>query len=429
MNLISKEHIHRKIRDILPPGHVKIFLEKSSLLGDGSQLRCDTHVVEEVVRQIHEEKIDYVFVSAKTYFNQSVLARKLTARGFKCISVSLVPRKASSRDTAFENVYHLSIVEMINVMQKTKTTIFSQGWLFRHCINVALDLFKSGNTHFVDLMDLNSFWFPEGVNVRLDLIKKCWGDDALQNNAMQRWCERYLLKNADRIYFPGSSRHIESLGLDQQELGRRYFINHPIIKDMFVDNPCSDGLVFAGGVPPFDERRVPEIFGDAQLVSTFVKFLKNEYHGRLDAYNNPYLLPLEDYERAYRPHFELMTAFPNYRFLRGFEGNELRERLARYAVGLMVYNFKGNIIGPQHFRNMIPTKFYLYLEAGLPIAISEEWEEASLLVKKHEIGLVLRQNELPYLPEIIKEVDLDALSFNVKQFRQSLYQTSLTYLQ
>ena len=49
-------------------------------------------------------------------------------------------------------------------------------------------------------------------------------------------------------------------------------MNHPILADMFVSDQTSEGLVFAGGIPPFDERRVPEIFGDSSLCQHFKNF-------------------------------------------------------------------------------------------------------------------------------------------------------------
>ena len=68
---------------------------------------------------------------------------------------------------------------------------------------------------------------------------------------------RYLLRQCDRVYFPGSSTHVKMLGLDVSEIGSRFFVNHPILQDMFVTGHNSNGLVFAGGVPPFDNRECP----------------------------------------------------------------------------------------------------------------------------------------------------------------------------
>ena len=179
---------------------------------------------------------------------------------------------------------------MVNVFRLTNTTVFSQGWLFRHSVNVILDVFKCENKHFIDFMDLNQFLFPINGRADLSVIRKCWGEDALENNQMQQWCEGYLFRQCDRVYFPGSFSHLRELGLDVSEIGTRFFVNHPILQDMFVTDHNSKGLVFAGGVPPFDTRRVPEIFGDAQLISTFSKFLHIDFQRKLDVYNNPYIV-------------------------------------------------------------------------------------------------------------------------------------------
>ena len=123
-----------------------------------------------------------------------------------------------------------------------------------------------------------------------------------------------------------------------------------------------------------------------------------------------------------------MKTHPNYRFLFGSEGIELRQRLAAYEFALMIYDFDGNIIGKNHFKNIVPTKFYLYLEAGLPILISEEFEEACSLVRENKIGVIIGQSDLPNLDEILNTVDAEALRVNVVAFRDSLFKKSLQEL-
>ena len=95
-------------------------------------------------------------------------------------------------------------------------------------------------------------------------------------------------------------------------------------------------------------------------MSTFQKFLKDDFGRKLDVYNNPYIVAEKDYQKCYGPHFELMRAFSCYQFLFGLEGIELRRRIAAYEFALMIYDFEGNMIGENHFKNMVPTKFYLY---------------------------------------------------------------------
>ncbi len=426
---ISCSRLKQEIKAVVPGEYLSIFLSKSSLSETSEQMRCDSKQVQKVVSKINSSNVDFVFVSVKTFFNQSVLAQKFRARGFKCISVSLAPRLYSERDDVFDETYHLSLIEMINVLQQTRTKVFSQGWLFRYNINVILELFKCDNSHFVDVMDLNTLMFPANSSIHASALKRCWGEDAPENNRMQNWCENYLLKESDRIYFPGSVKSVVSLGLNQNEVGRRYFVNHPILQDMFTRDEESNGLVFAGGVPPFDDRRVPEIFADAQLITTFAKFLGNDFSWKLDVYNNPYILPIQDYKRAYKPHYDLLSVHPNYGFFFGMEGGELRARLSTYKAGLMIYDFEGNVIGQNHFKNIIPTKFYTYLEAGLPILISEEFEEASAIVKMNNIGLVLTQQDLPSLGKILRNVNFAELGDNVIKFRQSLYNDSLKELE
>ena len=77
---------------------------------------------------------------------------------------------------------------------------------------------------------------------------------------------------------------------------------------------------------------------------------------------------------------------------------------------------------------MIPTKFYLYLEAGLPIILSEEWEEAAKIIQNHNLGTVIKQNEIKNLKNILDNLDFDNLKSNVLNYREILYQDSMVFL-
>ena len=67
-------------------------------------------------------------------------------------------------------------------------------------------------------MDLNTLMFPANSSIHASALKRCRGEDAPENNRMQNWCENYLLKESDRIYFPGSVKSVVSLGLNQMKL-------------------------------------------------------------------------------------------------------------------------------------------------------------------------------------------------------------------
>lgn len=73
-----------------------------------------------------------------------------------------------------------------------------------------------------------------------------------------------------------------------------------------------------------------------------------------------------------------------------------------------------------HYDTCIPTKFFTYLSAGLPVIVSKEFGYIASLVKKHEIGIVISENEIDSLSEIIKRYDYEKLKANVKRAREEL---------
>lgn len=415
-----------RCENIIPLHLQKIFLAKG--FQNSNDLSLRKSIISEVKSYIDENNISYIFVSAKTFFNQSILSNKLSQKGNKSISISLTNQKNSSRDSDFDFVYNLTILEFINLIQKTSIVIFSQGWLFRYNLNVLIEIFKGSNKHYVDVMDLNNFLFPSITKTNEIILKTCWGDDVLKNNEMQKWCEYFLFTKSDKIYFPGSIQHVQTLKLDKKLISKKYFVNHPIQKRFFYHSTSTNDIVFAGGIPPFEKRRPHKLFGDAQLISTLKLFLTKNFLYKYDIYNNPYIVDFKNYKKYYKPHYELMANYPNYRFLCGYEGNQIRKVLATYKIGAMFYDFKDNIIGKNHFKNMIPTKFYLYLEAGLPIILSEEWEEAAKIIRNHNLGKVIKQNEIKNLNNIMDNLDFDTLKSNVLNYREVLYQDSMGYL-
>lgn len=424
--MISINDIISRCENFIPLHMQKIFLDK--VFQNSNDLKIRKKIISEVKKYIDENKISYIFVSAKTFFNQSILSNKLSQNGNKNISISLSNQENSSRDSDFDHVYRLTILEFINLIQTTKIVIFSQGWLFRYNLNVLIEIFKGSNKHYVDVMDLNNFLFPSINKTNEKILKTCWGDDVLKNNEMQKWCEYFLFTKSDKIYFPGSIKHVQTLKLDRKLISKKYFINHPIQKRYFHHSTSTNDIVFAGGIPPFQKRRPNKLFGDAQLISTLKLFFKDNFPYKFDVYNNPYIVNFNDYKKFYKPHYELMANYPNYRFLFGYEGNQIRKVLSTYKIGAMFYDFKDNIIGKNHFKNMIPTKFYLYLEAGLPIILSEEWEEAAKIIQNHNLGTVIKQNEIKNLKNILDNLDFDNLKSNVLNYREILYQDSMVFL-
>ena len=86
----------------------------------------------------------------------------------------------------------------------------------------------------------------------------------------------------------------------------------------------------------------------------------------------------------------------------------------------MIYLFDRGTSLEEHNQTRLPTKVFTYLEAGLPILISEEFQYVAMLVKEYEIGIVISRKDLDNLHEIINSYDIGKLRDNVKKARKEL---------
>ena len=82
-----------------------------------------------------------------------------------------------------------------------------------------------------------------------------------------------------------------------------------------------------------------------------------------------------------------------------------------------MYIYDGVAVGRDHLMNL-PTKMTLYIEAGLPLLVSEELEYVSDVVRKNNIGLVASRRDIDVISETIGRCDYEAMRQNVLKFRR-----------
>ena len=381
--------------------------------------------IKNLLTKFKKNKINIIFISEKVYFNQIRINNFFNSKFIDTASISI--NNKNIHHNGFKINLSLSIFEIFILLSKSKNfKIFSQGWLFRYHQSYLIDSFKNSNIHIVEMMDLNSFWFPKYKNKKIERsMKIVWGHDAKLNHELQLFSENYLYNNCDKVLFPGSINHVEDLKLNNKYRFEKYFefgpypqkkyFAKPVIKKKY--KPENINLVFAGGIVPIEKRRTKKIYADAQFVSTAKIILSQNYN--LTVFNNPLQLKEKYYKTVYKPHYKLMNRYKNnYKFLKGFVGKEATRRLSSYDLGLMIYDFnKTTLIGENHFKNMIPTKFFLYMEACLPVLVSSRWVTVSQIVQRYNLGCVVSEQNIYNLKNIIKKIDIAQLKKNVSSYR------------
>ena len=98
--------------------------------------------------------------------------------------------------------------------------------------------------------------------------------------------------------------------------------------------------------------------------------------------------------------------------------NELAAGIAGYDFGLIINNLDmtNSMCRPELYKGGVGTKFFNYLEAGLPILINSEYKHASSIIQNNGIGLTVSSEELQSLPERLRKVDYAQMRNNVSQF-------------
>jgi len=100
------------------------------------------------------------------------------------------------------------------------------------------------------------------------------------------------------------------------------------------------------------------------------------------------------------------------------QGN-LSHELSGYHFGtLPQFKTENSTLSDYKIERGTALKFFNFLEAGLPILISDEWKYMAWLVRRYKIGIVFGKEDFSNLRNIILSVDYAELKNNVLAFRE-----------
>lgn len=212
-------------------------------------------------------------------------------------------------------------------------------------------------------------------------------------------------------------------------LKSRYRISSPMLAfhsyacDKFINDDNGkysdvDGrihIVYGGNVvrSHIHER----IFGDVQFHSLIEKITKQGIY--FDIYPTPHISHIRA-KQQFGDYVLLSKRNQLFNFKKGLTPDEATREFSKYDFGAMIYLFDRGTCLEEHNRTRLPGKVFTYLEAGLPIIVSEELQYVSKLVKEHEIGIVVSQKDLDNLPEVIDSYDREKLKANIKKAQTEL---------
>jgi len=391
---------------------------------------CDTfsdwHKIEQQLDEMATNRKEFViFVAQKVYFNQMKMSIALRDSGYTTVAIVFDEDMIAHQKNSFDRLIYTDLSNFLLYINKVQKPLLlhTQGWLFRYHIPVLINIYKSKYCRqIVEIMDSQAFYLPDSaLNQALGAMQLAWGDNALENHKLQSICEAYIIEYADGVIFNGNDGYRESLlgdCVNKQKNNRLSFPSWPLRN--FFSSSCVTNfeikLVFIGGIPPLTQNRPHELFGDAQLLTVVEKLISKGCY--LDIYNNPLIAHEEDYPVVYKKFFELSSIYKNFNFYLGDYPHLISQKIANYDYGLMIYDFDGICTGDLHFKYLIPTKLFSYLEAGLPVLVSSRFEAVCEIVLKYKIGVVI--NDIDCISDIIEKLNIDELKENVLKAREEI---------
>lgn len=216
-----------------------------------------------------------------------------------------------------------------------------------------------------------------------------------------------------------------------EKLRRRYNSNKPMLE--FPPYVCAEFfgeqskysqknnayyLVYGGLVAPSNKPK--EILGYIQFIDLAKSLTNQGFHFHI--YISPHYSPLQ-VRKLFSDYLCLAAERPAFAFKQGIPLDTVTREFSRYDFAVIINQFKGvseKKVNMFHWHTSIPSKFFTYLSAGLPVIVSEENDCIAKLIRKYEIGIVIDQSEIDSLAEIIKGYDYEKMKANVRRAREEL---------
>jgi len=371
-----------------------------------------------------------IFVAKQVYFNQIRYSLALRERGYMTCSISLGAKNEGAFEGFFDTVVHTDLLSFLLAFARQESCLLhTQGWMFGYHIPVIIDAFKPVNCkQVIEVMDLNSFLLDEEkIQILLPDMKKAWGENVLNLHELQLKCEKYMVHESDGLIIPGDNNFQKAL--KQQYPGKSTmmlnFLSYPI-KDfifnveqsMSPQRPKNLKLVYTGSIIPTTLKHPESLFGNGYMVDISSLLLKQGFS--LDIYHNPAANQKESMKFYYPELMKLMEENSHFRILAGKYPWLLNKDLGQYHFGIILFDFSIIKTSYKQTKYILPSKLLGYIEAGLPVLVSEEQEAICDFVTRWEIGIIIKKAHLNNIFELIRSHDYSVLRKNVKKVRNVL---------
>ena len=172
-------------------------------------------------------------------------------------------------------------------------------------------------------------------------------------------------------------------------------------------------VVYAGGIVPYEialtRGHGNHVFDDLIQLTAADTFELSIYVNQ-----NAREMPWHQHEH----YFDLQETHKHFHFERGLPYDSVTQALSRFDAGIFFDNVRLSSYNPAHFEFNISSKFFTYLEAGLPVVVYEEAEAMADLVRSFGLGTTYRAQELHTIVPAVREIVGNDYLGGIEAFRR-----------
>lgn len=361
-----------------------------------------------------KKKILYITITPSfNLLRQSIYIRE--NGNYETILLMENPWLLKLMETHFDTVYSYdTYYELANILKEVKPhLIHVQGSMLGSDFLCMLAKLLNNAKIIFEFYDVPS------LSIDKDDSMCVWGK---RDTELGFFAERFACENADGIIL-GYSNEADTMLRKQYTIKAPMLEFYPYVCDEFLAHgrnakySQNDGkihLVYGGYV--YTANIPKNVIDSHQFVELIKRITKQGIY--LDVYTSPHISAVK-FEQLFADYIAVSKENERFRFMKGFLPSEAVNKFSQYDFGVLHLFDQGSSLNKSN-RIRIPGKFFFYLEAGLPILISEEFEYASELVREYEIGIVVSQQDISNLSKIISAYDCERLRANVLDAREKL---------
>ena len=234
---------------------------------------------------------------------------------------------------------------------------------------------------------------------------------------------KMIIKKFDIIYHNWASKFSQEIinffKLSKKESLKIKHISHNVVnarvQTFQIKKKKRNNLVWAGQI--VSENLPENIFPARSLGDTFSELSKNNF--KVHAFQNPQFSKNFLHTNNFSKYIELEKKKKLTLYRYGADYSQLNYILKKFDFGLILFN-TAKLYNHSKIKldNVIPFKFYSYIESSIPIIVNNEFTHLSYLIKKYKIGLSINYNQINTLEKKIKNCDYECLKKNVKIFQK-----------